>query len=86
MGWPRGTVTAPRPSCCAGAVSAEHVRAIRAARATLAALAPHLERYRASLEADLAGFARTLDSDAVLKLGKRAPAGGCPPRVGSGRT
>ncbi|WP_214368497.1 HNH endonuclease signature motif containing protein [Pseudonocardia sp. H11422] len=52
-----------------GAISAEHVRAIQV---TLAALPPHLERHRASLEADLAGFARTLDPDAVLKLGKRA--------------
>jgi hypothetical protein len=41
-------------------------------QATLAAIPPHLEAHRATLEADLAGFARTLDPDAVAKLGKRA--------------
>ncbi|NMI00101.1 HNH endonuclease signature motif containing protein [Pseudonocardia acidicola] len=55
-----------------GAVSAEHVRAIQD---TLAGLPAHLEGHRAGLEAELAGFARALDPDAVRKLGKAALAG-----------
>jgi hypothetical protein len=73
----RGLTGEPRPAelpttaaaVVDGAISAEHVRAIQT---TLAALPPHLEAHRAALEEDLAGFARTLDPDAVAKLGKRA--------------
>ncbi|WP_211178083.1 HNH endonuclease signature motif containing protein [Pseudonocardia acidicola] len=52
-----------------GAVSAEHVRAIQD---TLAGLPAHLEGHRAGLEAELAGFARALDLDAVRRLGGAA--------------
>lgn len=51
------------------AVSAEHVRVIQA---VLAAIPPHLEEHRPSLEADLTQHSRTLDPDAVAKLGKAA--------------
>ena len=51
------------------AVSAEHVRVIQA---TLASLPPHLDEHRPSLEADLTEHSRTLDPDAVAKLGRAA--------------
>ncbi|WP_165922463.1 HNH endonuclease signature motif containing protein [Pseudonocardia endophytica] len=51
------------------AVSAEHVRVIQA---VLASVPPHLEDHRPALEADLALHARTLDPDAVAKLGRKA--------------
>lgn len=52
-----------------GAVGAEHVRVVQR---VLAMLPPHLHEHRPVLEADLVHHARTLDPDAVEKLGRRA--------------
>jgi hypothetical protein len=51
------------------AISVEHVAVIQR---TLASLPPHLGAHRPALEADLVDFSRTLDPDAVAKLGKNA--------------
>lgn len=51
------------------AISEAHVRVVQT---TLAALPPHLGEHRPALEQDLAGFARTLDPDALAKVGKKA--------------
>ncbi|MEJ8278264.1 HNH endonuclease signature motif containing protein [Pseudonocardia spirodelae] len=52
-----------------GAVGDGHVRVILR---VLATLPPHLHEHRPVLEADLVHHARTLDPDAVEKLGRRA--------------
>lgn len=52
-----------------GAVGPEHVRVILRVLATLPS---HLHEHRPALEADLVHHARTLDPDAVEKLGRRA--------------
>jgi hypothetical protein len=51
------------------AISAEHIHVIQG---VLALLPPHLEMHRAGLEVDLAHFARTLDPDALRRVGKAA--------------
>ncbi len=52
-----------------GTVTPEHVRVVIR---VLASLPPHLGDHRPVLEADLVAHARTLDPDAVDKLGRRA--------------
>lgn len=51
------------------AVSADHVRVVQR---VLGELPPHLDEHRADLEAQLVRYARLLDPDAVLKIGRRA--------------
>ena len=51
------------------AISEAHVRVIHT---TLAALPPHLGEHAPALERDLAGYARTMDPDALAKIGKKA--------------